>query len=454
MIDRDALIATLMARIEELVAQVAWQAARIAELEAKIGKPRKGPGNSSVPPSQGQKPSGSGQSKCKAKPHAGAHRPLHPNPTSKRDVFAGACACGADVSGVIQAARETYDCVEIPRVEPDVTRVTLYGGVCPCCAGRFKATAPEGLEPGSPYGPDLRAQVFYLRFVQCIPLARLAGVLFDMFGLEISEGALVNILEAGRGAFSEQTDRFKADLAAGSVIASDETGMRVGKTNRWLWVFHHGPTALFLGNQSRSKDVVEDFLGDWRPDFWISDRYAGQMGWAAKDHQFCLAHLMRDVQYAIDGGDSVLAPRLLDLLADACAIGRRRDNLTNRTLRAYEAKLDRRLDRLMALAPTAPSAIRLRKIFLKIRANLFVFITNRDVSATNNGSERAIRPCTIYRKSLPPAKAGVTNGFRAPWAASLYADTRGAVETGRRRAVRAIDAIRLTLQRKPIPIPA
>jgi transposase len=446
LVDKDALTATLIARIEVLMAENARLAARVLELEMKAGKPRKGPGNSSVPPSQGQKPSGPGQSKAKVKAHAGAHRLLHPNPTSKRDVFASTCAFGADVSGVIQAAREAYDCVEIPRIEPDVTRVTLHGGVCPCCAGRFKATAPEGLEAGSPYGPNLRAQVFYPRFVQCIPLARLAGVLFDMFGLEISEGALVNILKAGQAAFSEQTDRFKTDLAAGTVIASDETGMRVGKANRWLWVFHHGPTALFLGDQSRAKTVVEDFLGDWRPDFWISDRYGGQMGWAAKDHQFCLAHLMRDVQYAIDGGDDVLAPRLLDLLVDACAIGRRRDGLTNRTLRAHEAKLDRRLDKLMALDPTAPSGKRLHKIFLKIRANLFVFVTNRDVSATNNGSERAIRPCTIYRK--------VTNGFRAKWAASLYADTRGAVETGRRRAVRAIDAIRLTLQGLPIPIPA
>jgi transposase len=438
LVDKDALIATLMARIEVLVA-------RVAELEAKLGAPRKGPGNSSVPPSRGQKPSGSGQSKPKAKAHAGAHRPLHPNPTSRRDVFAGACRCGADVSGVIQTAREAYDCVEIPRIEPDVTRVTLHGGVCPCCARPFKAAAPEGLEPGSPFGPNLRALVFYLRLVQCIPLARLAALLFDMLGLQISEGALVNILEAGQEAFSAQTDRFKADLRQGSAIASDETGMRVGKTNRWLWVFHHGPTAIFLGNQSRAKAVVEDFLGGWRPDFWISDRYGGQMGWAAKDHQFCLAHLLRDVQYAIDGGDAVLAPRLRDLLIDACAIGRRRDELTDRTLRAYEARLDKRLDTLMALTPTAPAGIRLRKIFRKIRANLFVFVTNRAVSATNNGSERAIRPCAIYRK--------VTNGFRAEWAATLYADTRGAVETGRRRAVRAIDAIRLTLEGSPIPIP-
>jgi hypothetical protein len=31
-------------------------------------------------------------------------------------------------------------------------------------------------------------------------------------------------------------------------------------------------------------------LGDWRPDYWISDRYGGQIGWATREHQVCLAH--------------------------------------------------------------------------------------------------------------------------------------------------------------------
>ena len=72
-----------------------------------------------------------------------------------------------------------------------MTRVTLHGGVCPCCAKRFKAEPPQGLEPGSPFGPNLRAFVIYLRSVQGIPLARLSDVLKDLFGLDISEGALV-----------------------------------------------------------------------------------------------------------------------------------------------------------------------------------------------------------------------------------------------------------------------
>ena len=443
--DRDATIMRLGARIEVFVADNAKLTTRVAELEAKFGGPHKGPGNSSVPPSQGHKPSGTGGLKPKGKPHRGAHRGLHPDPTRKLVVPATTCGCGADVSGVAQRAQQTYDCVEIPKILPDVTQVTLQGGLCPCCGKRFKAAAPEGLQSGSPFGPNLCALVIYLRTVQAIPLERLRHVVFDVVGLEISEGAIVNILKASQGAFAAQTARFKQDLMSGTVIASDETGMRVGKKNRWLWVFHHDLTAVFLGNQSRAKTVVQSFLGDWRPDYWVSDRYGGQIGWAVKDQQYCLAHLIRDVQYAMDKGDTVLAPRLRRLLSNACAIGRRRGKLSDATLKAYERKLDQRLDKIMALKPGIPAAVALHKVFRKIRARLFVFVTNRAVSPTNNGSERAVRPCTVYRK--------VTNGFRAEWAAELYADVRTAVETGRRRSVRAIDAIRLTLAGQPIPLP-
>jgi hypothetical protein len=48
----------------------------------------------------------------------------------------------------------------------------------------------------------------------------------------------------------------------------------------------------------------------------------------------------------------------------------------------------------------------------------------------------------------------ITNGFRTEWGAELYADTRSVIETGRRRAISALDAIRLTLAGKPLPIAA
>ena len=97
----------------------------------------------------------------------------------------------------------------------------------------------------------------------------------------------------------------------------------------------------------------------------------------------------------------------------------------------------------MSLIPADQAGVKLQTIIKKARRHLFVFVTNRDLTATNNGSERALRPCAVYRK--------ITNGFRSEWGAALYADIRSVVETARRRSVRAIDAIRLTLQGLPIP---
>lgn len=107
--DKDALIASLLERIEVLMAQNAALAARVAELEAKLGLPPKTPDNSSLPPSKGQKPSLPSVPTRKAKPHPGAYRLLHPNPTRHHDVLALACqACGADVSEAEQSPCEVY----------------------------------------------------------------------------------------------------------------------------------------------------------------------------------------------------------------------------------------------------------------------------------------------------------------------------------------------------------
>ena len=116
------------------------------------------------------------------------------------------------------------------------------------------------------------------------------------------------------------------------MLQSDETSARVGKRTFWTWVFHHADSACFVTAASRGKKVVEAFLGDRRPDVWVSDRLAAQMGWARVDHQVCLAHLIRDVQYAMDAGDAAFAPGVMGLLKRAVGIGRRRQTLADSTL--------------------------------------------------------------------------------------------------------------------------
>ena len=442
--EKDALIAQLLARLGALERENATLKAENATLREKLNLPPKTPDNSSTPPAAGHKSNGETTRKPKGKPHAGAHRPLHPNPTRRRDVPASHCQhCRADVSSVAQTAVHAYDRIEIPEIKPDVTRVTLLGGMCPCCARPFKAAPPAGLEPGSPFGPNLRAFAIYLRFTQAISFERLSRLFSDLLGLEISEGALVNMLDDSKLAFARAAGLIRARLLAGTILQSDETSVRVGNQTWWTWVFHHAEDACFVIHPNRSRAVVEQFLGEHRPDFWVSDRLAAQMNWAKKDHQVCLAHLIRDAQYAIDAGDTAFAPGLRKLLRSACKIGGRRHQLADATLRTYAYKLEAELDVLLRIAPAHGAGSKLQGVIKGCRRHLFVFLANRAIPPTNNGSEQALRPCVIFRK--------VTNCFRSEWAAHLYADVRSVIETARRKAIGALEAIRLTLNGLPLP---
>ncbi|WP_425332426.1 IS66 family transposase [Rhodoblastus sphagnicola] len=72
-------------------------------------------------------------------------------------------------------------------------------------------------------------------------------------------------------------------------------------------------------------------------------------------------------------------------------------------MKTYQAKLNASLDAMMALEPTRDAGIKLQRVIKKIRRHIFVFVTNQDIPPTNNGSERALRPCAVFRK--------ITNGF-------------------------------------------
>jgi transposase len=146
-----------------------------------------------------------------------------------------------------------------------------------------------------------------------------------------------------------------------------------------------------------------------------------------------LAHLLRDAQYAREEGDTLFAPGFKRLLLRAVAIGRRRDRLQDTTLRQYHADLNRRLDLLLATRPDKPAANKLWKAMCRDRDDLFRLVTRRDVPYTNNASERALRPCVIFRK--------VTGGFRSVCGAKTYAAAASVIATGRLHGKSALQAL-------------
>ena len=129
-------------------------------------------------------------------------------------------------------------------------------------------------------------------------------------------------------------------------------------------------------------------------------------------------------------------------LFDFAALARRRDRLKGTTLALYARDLERRLDKVMACQPAHLHGKRLRKRYGKDRDSLFTFMTERGVPPTNNGSERDIRPSTVFRK--------VTNGFRSDWGSDLYAGVRSTLNTGRRQGLSAFQAIQAAINGQPL----
>ncbi len=124
---RLARIEGLAARVAALEAENAALRARVGALEAenaapkadnaasreKLGRPHKTPGNSGTPPSRGHKANGAAEARRKGKVHAGAHRPPHPEPTRRRDVFAERCPhCRAALAAAGQGPLQAYDRID------------------------------------------------------------------------------------------------------------------------------------------------------------------------------------------------------------------------------------------------------------------------------------------------------------------------------------------------------
>lgn len=160
-----------------------------------------------------------------------------------------------------------------------------------------------------------------------------------------------------------------------------------------------------------------------QPDVWISDRYSGQQG-HGQHHQTCLAHLDRKARFVEKHGSDLIGMRLKLWLDRAFGLARDIATLAASTVKNRRRKLLRDLDTILATATDCELATELLGQIRRARDQLLTFCDfPGKVDATNNVSERALRPSVIQRK--------VTNGYRAKWAADAEAAMRTTVDTAR-----------------------
>ncbi len=419
----------LIELVELLVARVLTLDKRVAQLTKGTGKSvKKTSQNSSVPPSQDQKANRAKKDKKKrgAKPgHVGKSRQRVKAKEIVEHRVLQCHECGEDLSQRLQWLVGRRQVVDLPVVRPIVRDGLCYQTTCPNCKCQQTATYGEGFEKGRMFGSNLEQLVLYLHYAHPLSYGRVQCILADLYGLEISCGALVNMVKRAQAHLKQGAETIHQQLVQSKVIGSDETTARVDGVKYWQWVFQTPQLAYHVIRPTREAQVLRDVMGDVQPEVWVSDVLSSQMCHPADDYQICLAHQVRDLQYEMDTHQCAWAQQVQALFYDAMKLHRQRGDLDSDAFDRQRQDYETQLDQILDSAPNYVDSERLRARFVKHRQALLLFLHRDDVPPTNNASEQALRNSVIYRK--------VTGGFRSEWAPHLYANIISILETARRQ---------------------
>ena len=399
--------------------------AELIELVLRLQRPAKTSRTSSKPPSTDRKAQRDKSRPGGAKPgHEGHSRALSEDFDRVVDHYPDECpGCRAALpTGLVAETVSEHDKIDLPPIAPFVERHRRLAVSCPSCGLRVVADLPAAAK-GTPFGPRLHAVATYLKTFQALSYERLEGAFADLFGLQISQGGLMNMLRRAQGRFEDEREIAVARLRRAKVVGSDETGVRIEGSNAYHWVFRCAEAVVHQAAPTRGAVVVRDMMDGHRPEVWCSDRYVAQQG-HADAHQTCLAHLARDVAYAIEAGEDILPMRLKLWLHKAFGLARDIETLAAFTIATRRRALERTLQDILDTPTSCELARVVQNKFRRAKDQLLTFaLWPGQVEATNNACERDLRPAVVQRK--------VTNGYRAMWAAQGEADVRTVIDTAR-----------------------
>lgn len=266
---------------------------------------------------------------------------------------------------------------------------------CESCRRDWHTRAPS-VFPKMLLGNQLLTNAVEMMYLHGIPMGRVCEQ------LQVSPGALVGALHRLRGIFSEVPKKLIDEYREAPVKHADETGWRTRGRNGYAWLFATPNLSIFQFEKTRSSRVPKAVFGDQPlPGVLLVDRYAGynKMPCAI---QYCLAHLLRDVQDAekefpdneeVKSFVSTVAPLL------ALAMGLRSQSISDKVFLREASKLKSQIKKAMAGEAQHVAIHRLQAIFTENEERLYHWVEDRNVPADNNLAERDLRPTVIARKT-------------------------------------------------------
>jgi transposase len=374
---------------------------RIAELQGATAKPTPSTPSGMVPvytkpsaPKRRKKPG--------ARPgHPGSRRPA-PTRIDKRETHRlKRCPC---CGGPLQRCdrKRTRVIEDIPEeIQPEVTEHTIWRDYCPNCKKHVEPVVPDAM-PNAALGHQVVTLTSWHHYGLGLSIEQIINILEHHLQTQLTAGGLVNIWRRLAEVLEPWYEQIAEAALRSAVLHGDETGWRVNGQTWWLWCFANHQVCYYMIDRSRGSPALQKFFTDVFKGVLITDFWSAYLSVCAADRQYCLVHLLRELETVDERNGSpewqAFAKTLRRLLHDGIRL-RKRENFAPGKFQQRVDRLNHRLAELAHVEHLDGDARRLTKRLAKHAEHIFTFLDYQNVPFDNNFAERQIRPAVILRKN-------------------------------------------------------
>lgn len=84
-------------------------------------------------------------------------------------------------------------------------------------------------------------------------------------------------------------------------VGGDETGCKINGAKAWMWTWQNETNTLIVPLENRKTSTIdENFKSGFPKAVFVHDCWRSQINTYALNHQLCLAHLIRELNYFIE----------------------------------------------------------------------------------------------------------------------------------------------------------
>lgn len=336
--------------------------------------------------------------------------------------------CGESLRDIVAKLKEKRQVLDmkLSAIKSRIKEYQSFSKICPACGyDNHDNSFAKGITPNISYGANITAMVSYLSVSQYISHNRIVSVLSDLFNIKIAEGTINSLLKKASKLSDIEIQKITTALEEASIVGIDETGCKIDGSKHWHWTFQNSLNTLVVVDKSRGTKVInETFKNGFKNACVVHDNYSSYSSLECESEQLCLAHKLRDLNYAIDCDSTKLAKGIKELFLEA--IRDDKEVLTTEQRVMLKAQYDKSLKHLLSM-PTILKSETDKQVnsITKSKDKIFTFLLNENIPADNNGSERAIRNVKVKQK--------VSTQFKSFDGAVYYSNIRSIIDTSRKR---------------------